>query len=228
MFSLHALRHATIVFYAAHEYPALFGLILIEEMGLPLPLPGDTLIAYSGTLERHHGSSAIAVIATVAFAAALGSSLLYMFARRGGPALVEKLERVKILHMNRSRVERMQGWFRKRGPIAIILGRLIPGLRTPTSVMAGLADVPYRVFVPSTTVAAIIWSAFYYYLGDALRRAYRPIWRWAIADVDRFIGLAVVLIVVVALVVSVWRGRKQRTNAEPVASRESADEATRV
>jgi len=46
LFSL--LKDALLAFFAAHEYPTLFGLITIEEAGVPLPLPGDMLVALAG------------------------------------------------------------------------------------------------------------------------------------------------------------------------------------
>ncbi len=184
-----ALRPAILALFLAYELPALFGLILIEEMGLPLPLPGDTLIAYAGSHANHSPLHALVVIVIVALAAAIGSSLLYLFARSSGATLMGKLQRV--LHLRPDRVAKMEAWFLKRGATAIILGRLIPGLRTPTSAMAGLAHVPYRVFLPSTSLAAVIWATFYYFVGDALRRSWAPMTAWAGHEPEDAIGLLV-------------------------------------
>ncbi len=202
------LRHVLLALFVAHEFPVLFGLILVEEMGVPLPLPGDTLIAFAGSRAGHSPVRAMLVIATVALAAALGSSALYLLARRGGPRVVEKLQRV--LHLHPDRITRMRAWFLRRGAVAIVLGRLIPGLRTPTSVMAGLSGVPYHVFVPSTTFAAIIWAAFYYFAGSALRRLWTPLTDWAGEEPEQVVSVAVF-----AIAASVtWFWLRQRRNAE--------------
>jgi len=202
------LQHLLLALFVAHEFPMLFGVILVEEMGVPLPLPGDTLIAFAGGQAGHSPFQAVLVIATVALAAALGSSALYLLARRGGPGVVEKLQR--FLHLHPARVARMQVWFRERGAVAIVLGRLIPGLRTPTSVMAGLSGVPYRVFVPSTALAAIIWAAFYYFAGSALRRLWAPFADWAGEEPEQVAGVVVFLI---ALAIA-WFWLRQRRIAD--------------
>lgn len=201
------LRHALFALFVAHEFPTLFGLILVEEAGIPLPLPGDTLIAFAGGQAGHSPFRAVLVIATVALAAALGSSALYLLARRGGPGVVRKIERV--LHLHPDRVARMQAWFLHRGAVAIVLGRLIPGLRTPTSVMAGLSGVPYRVFVPSTTLAAAIWSTFYYFAGSALRRLWAPFTDWAGEEPEQVVGVGVFLVALAAA----WFWLRQRRTA---------------
>ena len=63
---------------------------------------------------------------------------------------------------------RWKQWFARRGRSAIILGRLIPGLRIPTTIMAGLSGMAYSEFALSLAIAAVIWSAFYYTLGSVL------------------------------------------------------------
>lgn len=202
------LQHLLLALFVAHEFPVLFGVILVEELGVPLPLPGDTLIVFAGGRADHSPARAVLVIATVALAAALGSSALYLLARRGGPGIVGKLQRV--LHLHPDRVARIQAWFLERGAVAIVLGRLIPGLRTPTSVMAGLSGVPYRVFMPSTALAAIIWAAFYYFAGSALRRLWAPFADWAGEEPEQVVGVVVFLVAVAAA----WFWLRQRRIAD--------------
>lgn len=163
---LQHLVHVMLRFYATYQLPALFGLLLVEEAGLPLPLPGDTLIALAGA--EHHRSPWFAVIVIAVSSAAVfcGSSLLYALMRRGGRPWLDKYG--KFLHLSQARLDRMERWFIRRGPVAIVVGRLIPGLRIPTTVMAGLVGVPYRVFVPATLTAAVIWSTMYYFAGVVL------------------------------------------------------------
>lgn len=204
------VKDSLLALFVAHEFPVLFGLILIEEMGLPLPLPGDVLVAYAGGL-HHSPRDAVAVIGTVTFATAFGSSLLYLLARRGGPAVVARLQR--FLHLRPERIERTQEWFRRRGPVAIVVGRLIPGFRIPTSIMAGIAHVPYHVFVPSTMVAALIWSLFYYFVGDILSRLWLPFVRWASNEPEQVSGGA---ILAALLVGAVFWGRAVRRQSRRV------------
>jgi len=192
------LREVVFHFLTIFELPTLFVLVLIEEMGLPLPLPSDTLIAYAGAVHRHSVPNALAVIGVVSIACTLGSSVLYVVCRKGGPKVVSRL--TKFLHLHPDRIARLESWFQRRGAVAIIVARLIPGLRIPATVMAGLANVPYRVFVPGTAAAAVIWSTFYYFLGGALRGLWRPIvGRLSGTEPGRLWGLLVILLILLAL-----------------------------
>ena len=165
-------REVVFHFLTIFELPTLFVLVLIEEMGLPLPLPSDTLIAYAGAMHQHSVPNAIAVIGVVSLACTLGSSVLYVVCRKGGPKVVEQAHEVPA---SASRPHCAAGIVVPSGRSGgDHCGRLIPGLRIPTTVMAGLADVPYRVFVPGTAAAAVIWSTFYYFVGGAMRGLWMP------------------------------------------------------
>jgi membrane protein DedA with SNARE-associated domain len=74
------------------------------------------------------------------------------------------------MRLHPQRLERMERWFQRRGPLAIICGRLIPGLRIPTTIIAGLSDISYRVYAPTAAIAAVIWSLFYFFVGALIQR----------------------------------------------------------
>lgn len=166
--TLQALAQQMLAFYLAHEFPALFLLLLIEEAGVPLPVPGDTLVALAGT--RHHQTIPYiaGALATSSLAVFLGSSFLYTIMRRGGRPLLNRYGRFLLLKPERMR--RVELWMNRHGPIAIVWGRLIPGLRIPTSVVAGLSDIPYRVYAPANAISALVWSAVYFWLGMFIYR----------------------------------------------------------
>lgn len=197
MRALSTVCHLIFGLFAAYQLPTLFVLITVEEIGVPLPLPGDTLIAYAGAHTGRTPLGAIEVMSIVALAATLGSSLLYLIAARSGPVLIRKVSRV--LHLHPERLDRLEASFRAHGAMAIVIGRLVPGLRTPTTVMAGLSGVPYRTFVPSTALAAVIWSAFYYFLGGALRHMRAPFLIWIQREPDQAWSAVVLLIGIAAV-----------------------------
>ena len=158
-------------FYQAHQLSALFLLVLVEEAGIPIPIPGDTLVMIAG-LQRDRGLLYdLGVIGLSSLAVFLGSSLLFAFMQRGGRPFLARFG--KYLHLHPDRLERVERWFLKRGRVAIVLGRLIPGLRIPTTVMSGLSGMPYVQYAPVNALAAVIWSVAYFYLGVLLQREVR-------------------------------------------------------
>lgn len=155
-------------FYHAHQLPALFLLVLIEEAGIPIPIPGDTLVMIAG-LQRDRGLLYDAsVIGLSSLAVFLGSSVLYFIMRRGGRPFLLRFG--KYLHLHPERLARVENWFLRRGRAAIVMGRLIPGIRIPTTVFAGLSGMTYSQYAPINALAAVIWSVVYFYLGVLLQK----------------------------------------------------------
>lgn len=188
-----ALRHALLVILATHHYPALFLLLLVEEAGVPLPLPGHALVMYEGVLSRTGRGNAALVLPLVWLAVTLGSLALYWLSGRYGQAAVHRYGRYIRLHPDR--VEHMARHYRRWGPWAIIAGRLVPGVRVPTCIMAGIFAVPVRVYAPCTALAAAIWTLGYFYAGLVLERPVRR----ALAFYQRNIDAAVATLVLIAL-----------------------------
>src|SRR5258707_7631408 len=135
MQSLLELGRLLFHFLSPHRLSALGILILLEEAGIPIPIPGDTLVMLAGAAP-HKTVGYIALTLTISSVAAfIGSSILYGLVRRGGRPLLEKYGR--FIHLNERRLQRMEGWVQRRRTRAIIPGRLISRLRIPTTILAG-------------------------------------------------------------------------------------------
>jgi membrane-associated protein len=141
-----------------------FGLLYLEESGVPMPVPGDVFVMIAGHFARHHLLGLIATWAGLTAAVTLGASNLYFISSRWGHRLVEG-RRGAILHLTPQRLVRAENWFRRWGPWALIVGRHVPGLRVPLTVAAGIFKVPYRIFALSVGVSAATWSAIFLVLG---------------------------------------------------------------
>ena len=205
------IAHIVLAFFHAHELPTLFIAILIEEAGIPIPIPGDALVMLAGA--EHHAPllHAFAVIGISSLAVFLGSSLLYLVMRRGGHPLLLKYG--KYIHMNERRLARVKVWLEHRGRVAIIVGRLIPGLRIPTTVIAGSSGVAYREYALTAAIAAVVWSSFYYAVGEFLGQTV-PIF-WAVVantldDIPSWLVIAGLLAVALGAAISGWHVRRQR------------------
>ena len=164
---IQALAQWLLNFYHAHQLPALFLLVLVEEAGIPIPIPGDTLVMIAGLQPARSLLYDVSVIAVASLAVFIGSSILYAAMRRGGRPFLQRYG--KYLHLHPDRLDRIERWFLKRGRMAIVLGRLIPGLRIPTTVIAGLSGLPYREYAQTCAVAAVLWSTVYFFLGVLLQ-----------------------------------------------------------
>ena len=147
----------------AHKALAIFSVIALEEIGVPLPLPGDVFIAFTGHLVARHRIGLGAAFLAIVLGSMLGSSILYSLARRYGQPFVHHYG--PYMHIHPKRLDMVEEWFRRWGPMVIVVGRHVPGLRMVVSVFSGLFGVTYPVFLASVAVSSSIWAAIFLALG---------------------------------------------------------------
>lgn len=131
-------------------------LLLLEESGVPLFIPGDAVLAYTGYQLSVTGATPLWLAFAVAMGAVLlGSSILFMLSRRWGHIIVDKIG--KFMFLKHSDIAKAEKLFQKYGIWTIIVGRHIPGMRIPLTIFAGAAGMRYRTFILSTLASTAIW-----------------------------------------------------------------------
>lgn len=187
-----------------NDQKALFILLLIEEAGVPLPVPGDIVIMFAGYQASTGRIGLVEAGLTATLAVLMGSAILYTLSRRFGHALLFRYGR--LIHLDQRQLDRVESWIRERGAIMVLAGRLTPGLRTPTSIMAGMFEIPYHQFAVYTSLAALGWSGFWLALGYFFGNSLIPV-------VERLHPPAYVLVATIALAAAIagvywWRRRR--------------------
>lgn len=140
--------------------------LLIEEAGVVMPIPGDVAVMYAGSHVARGDLEWWTAWVSIILVVMAGSSFLFMLGRVFGRGLVRVGER--WLHLNERNLSRGEQWFSRYGPLAIIFGRHIPGLRVPITVAAAIFKVRYSVFLASVAVSTAIWAGFFLFVGAAL------------------------------------------------------------
>jgi len=150
-------------FLDQHGLISVFALLLLEESGVPLPVPGDVLMLLVGV--RVHQAHLVLwqVLVVMETATVLGASILYAVSARAGRPLAFRYGR--FLRLNPERLRRAETWIQRGGWRAIAILRLVPGLRIATVVGCGLFGVPFRVFLPSVALGAFGYLVLYTLLG---------------------------------------------------------------
>jgi membrane protein DedA with SNARE-associated domain len=173
--------------HVLHEssYLGSYGLLYLEESGVPLPAPGDVYVMYVGAhVPRHLTSWLIAWFGLIAVVVA-GATNLFFISRRFGRRLAEG-RFAHLVHLSPARLERAERWFDRYGVLAIIFGRHIPGFRVPITVASGVFRVSYPVFAASVAVSTAIWAGIVMVIGinfgprmEAFLRLHREmLWIW--------------------------------------------------
>jgi membrane protein DedA with SNARE-associated domain len=162
-------------FVRTHQAVGLFLVIFAEELGIPLPAPGDAAITYGGYLTTTGAIPYPLAYVAVITAATSGSFCLYALSRRFGHPFLVRFG--PYIGLTAERLQRAERAFRRWGPWAVIIGRHIPGMRIVLSAFAGVFELPLRLFVPCVLVSASIWAAIFLELGRVLGRNSRYLFR---------------------------------------------------
>ena len=197
--------------FASAVLPAILVIVFIET-GLLFPLlPGESLL-FTGGLLAAHGTLNIWVLApAVAVVAILGDQTGYFIGRRIGPALFKKED---SRFFKKHYVTESHAFFEKYGPMAIILARFMPFVRTFTPVIAGVSYMRYPVFLAFDIVGGILWGGGVtvagYFLGNV---------PFVHQNLEKII-LAILFVSMLPAMIAAWRGyRDAATRLEKSAKR---------
>src|SRR5215210_6941429 len=160
---LETLSSALLEFLREWGEVAIFVIFLLEESGVPLPLPGDLALIWAGYHVASGQSRFVVVLVAVELATLIGASTLYWLGLRGGRPLIVRYGR--FLHIDEARLLRVEGLVGRRALLAIFLGRIVPGFRVVTPLVAGVLHIPYRVFLPALAVGTLVNSSFWMGIG---------------------------------------------------------------
>jgi membrane protein DedA with SNARE-associated domain len=169
---------------ANHGLYAVFGLL---ALGALLPV-GSELVALVGgavaagvlagatgvsVFGAHFGSGAAAYIA-VALAATvgylLGCLVGWLIGRWGGRELLERHGR--WFHVTPERLDRADAWFRRWGQPGVLIGTVLPVVRSFVAIPAGLFEMPLGQFLGLALLGSALWSFAFVGIGYGLGASY--------------------------------------------------------
>ena len=164
-------------------------------------LPGETAAVLAGVGAGLGHVPLPAALVVVILAAIVGDSVGYEVGKKWlGPAL----DRLRFIHKHRPRIAQAQDFLRRRGGVAVFLGRFTAFFRAMMPALAGMSEMPYRRFLAWNAAGGIAWGSIYvslvYLAGTAYHRIEKVVGR----------GFAIGLAVIVVAVLVVWRVRSER------------------
>lgn len=170
-------------------------LTFLENLFPPIPseliIPLAGFVAAQGTL--HIGG----VIAAGTLGSLAGATLWYAVARRIGErrfrAWIDRHGR--WLTLGREDIDRAQAWFHRHGRSAVLIGRLVPGVRTFVSLPAGFSGMPAAPFLLWSALGTAVWTAVLAAAGLILDANYTAVADYLDIVADVLLGLFVALMV---------------------------------
>jgi membrane protein DedA with SNARE-associated domain len=153
-------------FLEEYGYWAVFGVTLIENLGIPMP--GQTILI-AGVLLASQGNMHILLLLFTAWAAAVtGDMIGYAIGHFGGRALVLRYGHYVLV--NPRRLEYVEKFFQRHGGVVVVVARFFEVLRQINGIVAGIAAMPWWRFLTFNILGAALWVGFwgtlFYQLGS--------------------------------------------------------------
>lgn len=179
-------------------------LLMFLENVFP-PIPSELIMPSAGFAANQGELQLLWVIVAGALGSILGQFPLYYLGRAlGGRRLHVLADRYgKWVAVSGRDIERASAWLRRRGPVAVLLCRLVPGLRSLISLPAGVARMNLAVFTLYSTLGITAWGALLAGLGYAFGHNY--------ARVERVLGpIGTILWIALGVLALAWLGWRMR------------------
>lgn len=201
----------------AAVYAVVAGLVFCEDaLFFGFVIPGESAAVIGGVLAAQHQVSIYWLALIVVAAAIAGDSVGYEIGRRFGPRLLA----AQSLRRHRRSIESARDLIRRRGPVAVFLGRFVAFFRAVMPALAGASGMRYRTFLLFNALGGLVWGVGFTLIGYAAGNAY--------SSIERFVGrgaaLVFVALVVVVLAIRYVR-RRRRDNGGEDGADGPADEA---
>jgi membrane protein DedA with SNARE-associated domain len=154
-----------------YGYWAVFVLVGLESLGIPLP--GETALIIAGAYAGHtHHLSPWIIFAVASAGAIIGDNIGYWIGDKGGYRLARRYGHRVRLDERKLKIARYL--FDTHGPKVVFFGRFVSVLRTYAAFLAGTSKMRWRLFLPANAAGGIVWAGIYtlaaYLAGNALQR----------------------------------------------------------
>lgn len=170
------------------------GLAIALENLFP-PLPSELILPLAGFTAARGELGLAAVLIWTTLGSLAGALVLYglgaALGRDRTRRLAARLPLVKLTD-----VDRAEAWFERHGTKAVLIGRLVPVVRSLISVPAGVERMRLPSFVLLTTAGSAVWN------GVLVGAGYQLGERWHL--VERYVGVLQRLVIVLAVVAVLW------------------------
>jgi len=174
------------------------GFLMFLETLFP-PIPSEVIMPVAGVTAANGKLELSLVILSGTAGAMLGNIFWYLAARALG---IERLKPIVQKHgrwltVNWREVRRAQRWMERHGTAFVLLGRLVPTVRSLVSIPAGLLKMRFRRFIIASTLGTFAWTAVLAGAGYRLRSDFE--------QVDQFVAPIANAVLIAIVLIYTWR-----------------------
>lgn len=144
-----------------HGYALLIGYVFAGSAGSPTPV--DPMLLVMGALIGNHEYSFLPAFTGALAASMLGDLLWYQLGRRKGRSVLDLLCRLSI--EPDTCVRKTEETFSRRGPIALLFVKFMPGLGLVSVALAGVTQMSIWTFLMLDAAGTALWIGSYLFIG---------------------------------------------------------------
>ena len=154
-------------------------LLMFLENVFP-PIPSELIMPLAGYTAAQGEANIVLVIIAGAIGSLAGAFFWYQIGYWVGE---ERLKRLadrygRWMTVSRGDIDKADDWFDRHGHKAVLIGRVIPTVRTLISVPAGLSEMSWKRFLVYSGIGTAVWTTALALLGYGLGSRYQDVGAW--------------------------------------------------
>ena len=187
------------------------GLAVFLENVFP-PIPSEVILPLAGFTASQGSINVVAAFIWATVGSLTGAYFLYYLGAAIGAHRLRKIAAWMWL-VKVEDVDNALAWFDKYGKASILIGRVIPGIRSLISIPAGIDRMNPLTFGLYTLLGSSIWNALLIYCGWILGEN----WHAVEGVIDQYSKVVYALVALALVAVFIWLLRRARQEKRDVA-----------
>jgi membrane protein DedA with SNARE-associated domain len=188
----------------AWTYALVGGLAFLETGAfVGLLAPGETAIVLGGVVAAEGGVELVPILLVAWVFAALGDLASFLLGQRLGRRFLHR--HGPRVGMTEPRVHRVERFYAKHGPKAILVGRFVGLVRAVSPFLAGSSGLKLRAFLPWSILGTAVWAAAFTLVGYGFHESF--------SEASSTLTHAMLGLAVVAAAVLAWRAHRRASHS---------------
>lgn len=142
-------------------YGGIFLTMALESAAVPIP--SEVIVPFGGFLASSGNLNFWPVVLAATLANLAGGAVIYFVGLWGGRPLIERYGKYVLIHQDD--ISKVDGWLSRYGVQAVFFSRLLPGIRTFSSLIIGAGRVNFNKFFWYTLLGSFLWNLPLTYAG---------------------------------------------------------------
>jgi membrane protein DedA with SNARE-associated domain len=189
--------------------------VLVALESIIPPIPSEIVLAMAGYLSSQGRFNVMLIVLAATAGSLVGALVLYWLgAALGEERLKRWLDHIPLV--DRDDLEQADRRFERHGRWAVLIGRVVPVVRSLVSIPAGANRLPLGEFVLLTTLGSGVWNALIVGLGFALGSQWQQVDRYS--SWFNYAIFAIFIVMIVGWVAKKIRRRRARRGRQSVSA----------